>query len=215
MITPKLTLYHAPGACSQVSRCALEEAGLPYELELLNFGAGDQKRPEFLVISPLGKVPTLVIDGAPLTENAAILVYIASLRPAAGLFPPSFDPRAIAEAQGGLSFCGGTLHPIVRGIFNPGRLTTGDIDGVRARATELGIKAFGEAERRLAERGWWLGTWSIVDVYLNWAFSVASAGGFDTAPYPHLTGLKERLMARPAFARMMAGEAEARETLGL
>jgi len=215
MINPKLTLYHMPGACSLVSRCALEEAGLPYELELLNLQAGDQNKPDFLAISPLGKVPTLVIDGEPLTENAAIIVYIASLRPVAGLFPVSFDPRAIAEAQGGLSFCGGTLHPIVRGLINPARLTTGEIGGVRERAMELAVKAFGTAEQRLAERGWWLGTWSIVDVYLNWAFSLASRGGFDPAPFPNLAGLQARLLERPAFAQVMALEAEARAALGL
>jgi glutathione S-transferase len=197
MIAPKLTLYHMPGACSFVSRCALEEAGLPYEVELLNLRAGDQNKPDFLAISPLGKVPTLVIDGEPLTENAAIIVYIASLRPIAGLFPVSLDPRAIAEAQGGLSFCGGTLHPIVRGLINPARMTTGEVEGVRERAMELAVKSFAAAEQRLAERGWWLGAWSIVDVYLNWAFGLACVGGLD------------------AFARVMALEAEARAALGL
>ena len=69
-----------------------------------------------------------------------------------------------------MSFCGGTLHPIVRGLANPARLTTGDGDGVREQSRYLATKSFGYAERRLAERGWWLGTVSIVDVYLNWAF---------------------------------------------
>jgi glutathione S-transferase len=215
MITPKLILYHQPGACSTVARCALEEADLPYEVELLNLKAGDQNKPDFLTISPLGKVPTLVIDGQPLTENAAIIVYIASLRPAAGLFPVSFDPRAIAEAQGGLSFCGGTLHPIVRGLINPARLATGATEGVRERAMELAQKAFGAAEARLAAHGWWLGAWSIVDVYLNWAFGLACLGGLDAAAYPHLAGLQARLLERPAFARLMALEAEARAALGL
>lgn len=209
MLTPDLVLHHAPGACSLVSRFALEQAGLPYRVELVNFAKGDQGRPEYLAVSPLGKVPALLIDGVPLTENAAIIVYIASLRPAAGLFPASLDPRAIAEAQGGLSFCGGTLHPIVRGLFNPARLTTGEVDGVRERATELGIKAFGHAEQRLAANGWWLGAWSIIDVYLNWAWSIATRGGFDPAPFPHLAGLHDRLMERPAFARTIALELEA------
>lgn len=215
MLAPDLVLYHAPGACSQVSRIALEEAGLPHRVELVNFAAGDQTKPEYAKVSPLGKVPALMIDGTPLTENAAIIVYIAALRPAAGLFPLSTDARVIAEAQGGLSFCGGTLHPIVRGLINPLRVTTGDIDGVRERSTELAHKSFGYADARLAERGWWLGNWSIVDVYLHWAWSIAMRAGFDGSALPHMSGLRDRLLERPAFARVMALEAEAMKALGL
>ncbi len=213
MTTPDLVLYHAPGACSQVSRCALEQAELPYRLELVNFASAESKA-ELARVSPLAKVPTLLIDGEVLTENAAIQVYIAALRPDAGLFPMSSDPRFGAEVQSGLSFCGGTLHPIVRGLFNPARLTTGEIDGVRERARELAEKSFGYAEARLAERGWWLGTWSILDVYLNWTVQIATWGGFDFAKMPQLASLQERQMERPSFARMMQGEKEARSALG-
>ena len=113
---PQLTLYHFPNACSQVAVCALEAAGLTYELKLVNLAAGEQNGDAYKAINPLGKVPLLVIDGHPLTENAAILTYIAALRPDAGLFPASQDPLARAQAVGGMSFCGCTLHPIIRGI---------------------------------------------------------------------------------------------------
>jgi glutathione S-transferase len=214
MLTPDLVLYHSPGACSLVSRIALEEAGLPHRVELVNFAAGDQSKPDYAMLSPLGKVPALLVDGAALIENAAIIVYVAALRPTAGLFPASRDPLVVAEAQGGLSFCGGTLHPIVRGLINPIRVTTGDAEGVRERSTELAIKSFGYAERRLAERGWWLGSWSIVDVYLDWAWSVAIRGGFDGHGLPLLTRLHSRLLERPVFARVMELEAQARKRLG-
>ena len=75
MTDPSLTLYHFPGACSQVSVRALEMAGLAYSLELVNLGKNEQTGPEYLAISPLGKVPVLLIDGRPLTENSAILTY--------------------------------------------------------------------------------------------------------------------------------------------
>lgn len=212
---PELMLYHFPGACSQVAVFALEQAGLAYRLQLVNIAREEQSRPDFVAISPMGKVPTLVIDGVPLTENAAILTYIAALRPEASLVPADASPRMQAEIVGGLAFCGGTLHPQVRGIANPSRLTTGDGAPVREKATALAIKSFGYAERRIAERGWWLDRWSVIDVYLNWAFSTARNGGLDTASFPRLSGLADRLAAVPAFARMMAGEASARATLGL
>ena len=211
-----LVLHHTPGACSQVAVCALEMAAIPYRLELVDQTKNAQSSPEYLAKSPLGKVPLLVIDGVGLSENAAILTYIAALAPDAGIFPADPAPRGRAEAVGGLSFCGATLHPIVRGLANPARLTTGDGDGVREQSRNLANKSFGYAERRLAERGWWLGAVSIVDVYLNWAFSVARNARFDTAPFPHLDALGGRLAdALPAFRAMQAEESASRAALGM
>jgi len=158
-------------------------------------------------------VPALVIDGDTLTENAAILVYIDALRPEAGLLPSVGSPRSRAETIAGLSFCSGTLHPQIRGILNPQRMTSGDTAPVREKSIELATKSFGYAEKRIAARGWWLGQWSIIDVYLQWAFSVAERGGFDTAPYPHLMALRDRLSERPAFRRMLEIGEQSRATL--
>lgn len=215
MTTPDLTLFHFPGACSRVSVCALETAGLPYELKLVNIAAGEQSAPAYQQVSALGKVPALLVDGEPLLENAAILTLIHALRPDAGVFPPDADPLARAEAIGGLSFCGGTLHPLVRGVVNPQRMTTGDGEPVRAKSRELAAKSFAYAERRIAERGWWLGTLSIVDVYLDWAFGVARNGGFAVEAYPELRRLGDRLTALPAYGRMQEVERQSRAALGL
>jgi glutathione S-transferase len=212
---PNLSLYHFPGACSQVTVCALEQAGIPYTLNLVNLLQGEQSTPEYLAVSPLGKVPTMIADGQSLTENAALLVYINALKPDAGLFPVNPSPLMLSSMQAGLSFCGGTLHPQVRGILNPQRITTGDGAPVREMATALAKKAFAFAEYRLAEKTWWLGQESIIDVYLNWAFTVARNGGFDTAGYPLLSDLDKRLAVRPAFARMLEIEAESKAALGL
>ena len=216
MSDPTLTLYHFPGACSRVTVCALEMAELAYTLELVDLTKGAQGEPGYKTVSPLGKVPSLVIAGVPLTENAAILTYIAALRPAAGIFPADDAPRARAEAVGGLSFCGGTLHPQIRGIANPQRITTGDGAPVRERSIELAAKSFAYAEKRLAAHGWWLGSCSIVDVYLDWAFSVARNAGFDITPFPLLAGLEPRLRDHlPAYVRMIAEERRSRDALGL
>ena len=207
---PQLTLYHFPNACSQVAVCALEAAGLTYELKLVNLAVGEQNGAAYKAINPLGKVPLLVIDGHPLTENAAILTYIAALRPDAGLFPASQDPLARAQAVGGMSFCGCTLHPIIRGIANPMRMTTGEGAPVREKSIELADKSFKQAEQRLASSGWWLGEWSIIDVYLNWTLSVALNAGYDASKFPSLLSLPERLSAIPAFVRMQEINAAAR-----
>ncbi len=212
---PRLTLCYFPAACPQVTLCALEEAGLDYELKLVNLAANEQSSSDYLKINPLGKVPALLIDGEVLTENVALLVYIDALKPEAGLLPSDGTPRGRAEAIAGLSFCSGTLHPQVRGILNPQRITSGDVAPVREKSTELAKKSFAYADKRIAERGWWLGTWSIVDVYVQWAFSVAVRGGFDPEPYPQLRALHERLSERPAFRKMLEIGEQSRAALNL
>lgn len=216
MEQPRLTLYHFPGACSGVSICALEAAGLDYEVKLINLVANEQSDPAYLRLSALGKVPLLLIDGTPLSENAAILTYIAALRPEAGLVPANPSPLERAEVAGGLAFCGGTLHPIVRGIANPQRLTDGDGEPVRSRSKALAGKSFAYADRRLTDRGWWLGGRSIIDVYLYWAFTVACNAGFDAGPFPALAALEGRLKEEmPGFATMLEINRKARAELGL
>lgn len=215
MSNPKLRLYHFPGACSQVSRCALDIAGLDYELAIVNLAKGEQASADYARIAPLAKVPTLVIDGEPLSENAAILVYVAALRPETGVLPLAATPRQVAEIQSGLTFCGATLHPQVRGLANPARFTTGDIAPVHERSMELAQKSFAFADRRIEEKEWWLGEFSIIDVYLNWTFMVASHGGFPREQCPNLVGLAQRLMQRPIVAHAIGWDFERRAELGL
>ena len=202
-----IVLYHFPGACSQVTRVALDEARLDYELRLVDLGAGAQTSPEYLHVAPQGKVPAMLIDGQLLTENVALLTFIAESRPQAGLFPSDSSPWAAAQRMSGLSFCSGTLHPIVRGILNPSRLTDGDGEPVRAKSGVLATKAYGYAENRLSPSGWWLGQRSIIDVYLAWTVSIAKKGGFDLSPWPMLDGLGARLAEWPTFSRVLEDDA--------
>ena len=215
MTTPELILHHFPGACSRVSVCALEMAELPYELKLINIVAGEQAAPAYRAVSALGKVPALLVNGEPLLENSAIITLIHTLRPEAGVFPRDDSPRTRAESVGGLSFCSGTLHPQVRGIANPQRITTGDGEPVRERSRELAAKSSAKAAARIAARDWWLGEVSIIDVYLDWAFGVARRAGFDVGPYPRLNELEERLSTLPAYRRMQEQEQRSRAALGL
>jgi len=213
MPTPDLTLYHCPGACSQVSLFALEAAGLEYRLELVDLKRNAQTTPTYLGLSPLGKVPLLVIDGHPLTEQVAILTYVSQLRPQAGLLPSAGTPLASARSNEGLAYCSGTLHPIVRGIVNPARLTTGDVEGVRERAMLLAVKAFGHADRRIGAEGWWLEQPSVVDVYLHWAFMTAVKGGLYGSSFPFLQALTRRLQDRPGFKNMLELETASQRAL--
>src|SRR5216683_8307302 len=104
-----LTLYFAPGSSSMAVHIALHEIGAPFEGRPMSFKKNDMRSPEYLALNPEGKVPTLVIDGRPLTEVAAILFYLAKRFPEAGLLPRD-DIEADARALSWMSFIASTLH---------------------------------------------------------------------------------------------------------
>ena len=215
MAHPSLVLYHCPGACSEVSVCALEMTGLSYRIELINVFSTEHLTGDFAALNKLSKVPYLLIDGTGLGENVAILTYLADLAPQSGILPADRSPRTRADAISGLSFCSSTLHPIVRGMFNPQRLTPGETDGVRDMARRLGEKSFGYANDRLQQSGWWFDEPSIVDVYVNWAWTSVVRAGFDGARFSRLNALQERLKEHPAVAATLAHHKAFRAKLGM
>ena len=88
-----LILYYAPTACSIAPHIALEEIGVPFEPRRIDLAKGEQASPEFMALSPLGRVPTMIIDGEAVTEVPALLTYVASLRPEVGLTPAAGHAR--------------------------------------------------------------------------------------------------------------------------
>jgi glutathione S-transferase len=206
MSDPDLKLYHFPKACSRVSVCALEMAELPYSIEVVNLLKRAQLDPAYQALSPFGKVPVMLVDGQPLLENTGIISLVAALRPTAGVFPANPSPRMVGEIASGMSLCVGTLHPLVRGLAHPERVTSGEGEPVKVKSRELLRKAFDYVERRLEEREWWLGQHSIIDVYLDWIVLVAQYGGFSVDSYPRLRGLETRLAAMPGYRKMQEKE---------
>jgi len=85
-------LYWSPNTRSTRALWLMEEAGLPYERVKLDLAAGEHKRPEFLVVNPMGKVPALTNGEAKVAESAALCAYVADLAPDSGLAPPIGDP---------------------------------------------------------------------------------------------------------------------------
>jgi glutathione S-transferase len=86
-----LTLFFAPDTCARVSMIALEETEHPYKTELIAFMRGDHRSPRYLELNPKGKVPTLIVDGRVLTENVAILLWLAARFPETNLLPQYQD----------------------------------------------------------------------------------------------------------------------------
>src|SRR5437868_3003051 len=103
------TLYFAPGSSSMAAHIALHEVGADFESRPMSFAERDTHSASYLALNPEGKVPTLVIDGRPLTEVAAILFYLARAYPDAKLLPD--DAESQAQAISWMSFIASTLHP--------------------------------------------------------------------------------------------------------
>lgn len=213
-----LTLYHMPGSCSRVTLNALEEIGRPYDERTVALLNGEQRGQAYLAINPKGKVPALVVDGMIITENPAILFYLANAYPEAELLPLATQAQAFA-ALGDLVWCGGTLHPAGHRFFRPGSYChEGAEAGVRAIAEETLIAAAETMSQRLESGGWWYGqSWSIVDTYLDWVFNVAASFGFARDRFPLLLDHHGRIGQRPAFQRVRQIEigAAARDGLAL
>src|ERR1019366_10709894 len=103
-----LTLYFSPGASSMAPHIALHEGGTPFESRPVSLARKENRAPAYLALNPEGKVPTLLIDGRPLAEVAAILFFLARRFPQAALLPQC-DPEAQAQAISWMSFIASTL----------------------------------------------------------------------------------------------------------
>jgi glutathione S-transferase len=178
-----LTLYFAPGSSSMAAHIGLYEVGAVFESRPLSFARKETRSPAYLAINPEGKVPTLVIDGRPLTEVAAILFYLARAYPKARLWPED-DIEAQAQAISWMSFIASTLHP------------------ARRRGADYATQVYGIADKKLGSREWVLDRYSIADIHLfrlYWRF--AGALNLPPSTFPNLAAHHDRMMQREAVKR--------------
>src|SRR4051794_36211902 len=113
-----ITLYYAPSTASLVVHWLLIELGVPHELSKLDLEAREHKRPEYLALNPAGVVPTLVVDGKPICEAAAIVMHLVDAHPGAGFAPP-IATSARAEYYQWMCTFANTLQPAYRAWFYP------------------------------------------------------------------------------------------------
>ena len=133
-----LTLYFSPGACSTASHMALEETGAAYAEKPTLLPKGEHKTEAYLKINPRGKVPALAIDGKVLTENTAILTYLAKLFPAKNLLPR--DPLEEARCISTMAWLSNTVHPSYTHYVRPERFTPDA--GAQASVKDTGKNTF-------------------------------------------------------------------------
>ncbi len=182
LASPALTLYFAPGSSAMAPHIALHEIGARFEGRPVSFAKKEQLQPAFLAFNPEGKVPTLLIDGRPLTEVAAILFYLAKTFLKAGLLPEALKRRR---------------RPY-RGCLSLRRRC----NATRRLGGEAGRAAFALADKKLGKREWALGDYSIADIHLfrlYWRLRPLLKVAPDAMPA--LEAHYARMMNRPAVKR--------------
>lgn len=181
-----LKLFLSPGTSSMAPHIALHEIGADFEIRSLSFGRREHRDPAYLAINPEGKVPTLLVDGRPLTEVAGILFFLARRFPHAGLLPGD-DPEAEAHVVSWMSFLASKVHP------------------ARRRGVEHALDVYRIVEKRLGERMFVVGSkTSMADIHLFrlfWRFRNSADLALGTLPL--LEAFHDRMMERPAVKKTL------------
>lgn len=197
-----MNLYFAPLACSLATRISLYEAGAQAE-----FTQVDTKLKQlldgsdFYAINPLGQVPVLrTEDGTLLSENTAILPYVADHYPAAQLAPA--DPTQRARMQQWLGFISTELH---KAVFLP-LLDPRAPEDVKTYARDKTALRLGVLQNHLANHEFLLDRFSVADAYLVTVLNWAMHSGIDLAQWPQVKSYYQRLLGRASVAKALAEE---------
>ena len=196
-----MDVYFSPLACSLASRIALYESGQEATFQRVDTKAGKTASGEdYRKINPKGLVPALrTDDGLVLTENAAILPYLADRRPEAKLAPSGF---ARYQLQQWLSFIGSELH---KTVFTP-LLSPSYPAEAKAKAKEQAAERLAYLNDHLTGRDWLLDDFSVADAYLCAVLNWNQAVKLDFSPYPAIQAYQARLMTRPAVQKAVQEE---------
>jgi len=206
-----LQLYFSPMACSLASRIALMEAGLDaryHPVHLLTKTVVDDDS-DFRGIAPKGAVPVLVLEnGERLTESAAVLQYIADLKPERGLAPRPGDVERY-RLQEWLSFIGTEIH---KAFLFPTFWYKDD--GSLAKPRARIAQTLSVPSAHLVNREFLVGDrFTVADAHLTWALLLLRPAGVDIAQWPQLGSYLERMQARPTVREAIATEMALRKVM--
>jgi glutathione S-transferase len=199
-----LGLYFAPGACSMAAHIVLEESGETYEPLRVDLAKGEQRTEAYLKINPQGRVPVLRLDnGAPLSENTAILPYLGKRF---GLWPK--DPLAEAKALSLVGFFATSVHPAHAHVSRTERYCADP--SCFPAIKDMGLRAFHgyvkHIDGMLAGRDWFLDGYSVVDSYGLVFYTWGVRRELPMAELKNYTAFKDRMLQRPGVKRALDDE---------
>lgn len=191
-----MELFFSPMACSLASRIALYEADAQALFTQVDKAKRTTDGRDYRQINPMGQVPALRTPGGwLLTENAAVLQYLAEAFPAAGLLPEDADARA--RVRQWLGFIATELH---KAVFVPLLDPRAPAD-VKAYAMDKAALRLDVLQAHLQTREHLEGGYGIADIYLAVVLNWAPFAGVDLTPWPAVLAFHRRLQARDAVAR--------------
>ena len=210
-----LKLYFSPGACSLVPHIALEEAGANFVALRIPIADGGHLRPEYLAINPHARLPALGTAGGIITENIAVVNFLADRFEAPGSVPRN-DPFAAARVNELLGWFSSSVHVAFAQVWRGSRFTEDEKlwPALEAGGRKVLRQQFDEIEALCVDE--WLapGGFSAADSYaltfLRWARRI----GFDVAAYPNWVALAQRVAARAAVKRALEREGLGPEEFG-
>lgn len=197
-----MELYFSPLACSLASRIALYEAQA--DARFIEVDAQTKRTmdgADYRAIYPLGMVPLARLDdGSLLSENAAILQFIAGRFPDAELAPRGETERA--RLQQWLCFIGTELH---KALFNP-LFDKNLADDAKAQVRQKGKARLAYLDDHLRDREFLLDRFTVADAYLYAVLNWTAHTQIDLAPWPAIESYHARLQMRPSIARAFKEE---------
>jgi glutathione S-transferase len=202
-----LTLYFSPGACSTASHIAIEETGAPYEERPTILAKGEHKTESYLKINPRSKVPALAVDGKVLTENTAILTYLAERFPEKNLIPT--DPFEKARCISTMAWLSNTVHPSFTMIFRPEKFAEGDeaVKAVKENGRKLFWANVQEVDSLLNAKQWLMGSqYTVADCYATVFYGWGLRVEMPMHELKNYTAWKDRMLARPPVRKVLESE---------
>ncbi|MFO0617648.1 MAG: glutathione S-transferase family protein [Polyangiaceae bacterium] len=202
-----ITFYYAPMSSATRVHWALEELGIPYEKVKVNLAEKEQKRPEYLALNPNGKVPTLVVDGKPMFESLAMLLFLGEEYGVdKGLFPKAGAARA--DAFTWMAWASVSVHDIIVRLIKNGERVPEEQRNAKAREAAIAEAHdhLAVLDAHLAGKEYILGdTFTLADCASASFVPFLGRLGVDSGKYANIQAWVGRCMTRPALGRAMQG----------
>ncbi len=198
------SLYYSPGTASMAVHQTLLELGAPHELRLVDIDRGANKSAEYLKLNPCGVVPTLLFDGVPYYECAALLMLLSERHPEAGLAPLPGAPTRALYLQWMLHFAN-TVQPAYRAWFYPHEHGPADREADVKDCARIRIEAaWGRVDVHLAAHGpFVLGErLSVVDLFATMLMRWSRKMPTPATEWPAVAKLAALVKARPSWKRL-------------